>query len=77
MVKRLLTMVLVMGMLAGCSAFGRGNYVAVEPHNESYQVETDTSVLTGQRISEPQKCHPWSGGGCGRGGRDPGGVLLR
>lgn len=46
MVKRLLTMVLVMGMLAGCSAFGRGNYVAVEPHNESYQVETDTSVLT-------------------------------
>lgn len=39
MVKRLLTMVLVMGMLAGCSAFGRGNYVAVEPHKESYQVK--------------------------------------
>ncbi len=44
--KQLLTMVLVIGMLAGCSAFGSGTYVAVEPHNESYQVETDTSVLT-------------------------------
>ena len=44
--KRIVALLLALGLLAGCSAFGSGDYAVVEPHDEEYQLEVDSSVMT-------------------------------
>lgn len=42
--KRILTMILAIALLTGCTSFH--SYVSVTPHNEEYQVAVDSSALT-------------------------------
>ncbi len=44
--KRIVALLLALGLLTGCAAFGSGDYAVVEPHDEEYQLEVDSSVMT-------------------------------
>lgn len=44
--RKLLTYLAVMVLLCGCSPLRTDNYVAVEPHNEGYEVAIDSSAVT-------------------------------
>lgn len=44
--KRMLIFVLIFSLLCGCAPFGTDNYVAVEPHDEGYEVAIDSNAVT-------------------------------
>lgn len=44
--KRVIIFALIFSLLCGCGTLGADSYVVVEPHNENYEVELETSALT-------------------------------